>query len=153
MSRITSGSGASGANGAQSDTSNDSLRGLDMNEFLKLMITELQNQDPLNPMENNEILQQISQIREIEASNNLTTTLDGVLLSQNIASASNLLGKQVKALAGQGNQGEEVQGVVDSVTITDGKPTLHIGDKSFGLERVREIVNGNRNPVASVLPT
>ena len=41
------------------------LQNLNMNDFLKLMISELQNQDPLNPMDNSQLLQQISQMREI----------------------------------------------------------------------------------------
>ena len=38
------------------------LKTVDTNQFLTLMITELQNQDPLNPMDNTQMLQQISQI-------------------------------------------------------------------------------------------
>ena len=79
--------------------SNDALRDLDMDEFLKLMITELQNQDPLNPFENNEILQQISQIREIGATGKLTETLDAVLLGQNLTSATSMIGKTIEALS------------------------------------------------------
>jgi flagellar basal-body rod modification protein FlgD len=112
---------------------------LDLDQFLKLMITELQNQDPLNPLENAEILQQISQIREIEATGRLSDTLNAVLLGQNLNSASSMIGKHVRALAGQGGEGEEVAGVVDRVSVADGKPLLHIGEKSFPLDRVREI--------------
>ena len=124
-------------------TRNEALRGLDLDQFLKLMITELQNQDPLNPLENSEILQQITQIREIEATGRLSDTLNAVLLGQNLNSASSMIGKQVKALAGQGGEGEEVAGVVDRVSVADGKPLLHIGDKSFALDRVREIVDAD----------
>jgi flagellar basal-body rod modification protein FlgD len=129
---------------SQSPTSgpnrNEALRGLDLDQFLKLMITELQNQDPLNPLENSEILQQITQIREIEATGRLSDTLNAVLLGQNLNSASSMIGKHVRALAGQGGEGEEVEGVVDRVSVADGKPLLHIADKSFPLDRVREIV-------------
>ena len=116
--------------------SNDALRGLDMTEFLDLMITELQNQDPLNPMENSEILQQISQIREVGATESLTQTLDSVLLGQNVASATNLIGKYVRALD---DAGKEVLGQVDRVTISDGAPKVHIGDKEVRLKNVGEI--------------
>ena len=44
------------------------------------MITELQNQDPLNPMDNTQMLEQINQIRQIGATDKLTSTLDSVLL-------------------------------------------------------------------------
>ena len=116
--------------------SNDALRGLDMTEFLDLMITELQNQDPLNPMENSEILQQISQIREVGATESLTQTLSSVLLGQNVSSATNLIGKHVRALD---DAGKEVIGAVDRVTISDGTPKVHIGDKEVSLKNVGEI--------------
>ena len=41
------------------------LKDLDINQFLQLMITELTNQDPLNPMDNTQLVQQIGEIREI----------------------------------------------------------------------------------------
>jgi flagellar basal-body rod modification protein FlgD len=132
-------------------TRNEALRGLDLDQFLKLMITELQNQDPLNPMENSEILQQITQIREIEATGRLSETLEAVLLGQTLNSAAGMLGKRVRALAGQGGEGVEVDGVVDRVSVADGKPLLHIGDKSFALDRVREIVADADRP--RLLPT
>ena len=63
------------------------LNQVDLDDFLKLMIAELQNQDPLNPLDNAEILAQISQIREVGATEELTSTLNAVLLGQNISSA------------------------------------------------------------------
>jgi len=122
--------------GQQPKSGDNALRGLDMAEFLNLMIAELQNQDPLNPMENGEILQQISQIREIGVSSQLSDTLGAVLNGQNIASASSLIGKKVEGLT---DDGKEISGIVDRVTIADGKPRLHIGDKSLDLKKVREI--------------
>src|SRR5687767_16024523 len=95
-------------------SNNDALRDLDMSEFLKLMISELQNQDPLNPLENAEILQQISQIREIGATGRLTETLEAVLLGQNLTSATSMIGKTVEALA---DDASTVKGVVDKVTV------------------------------------
>ena len=116
---------------------NDALRSLDMDQFLKLMISELQNQDPLNPMENTEILQQISQIREIGATSRLTDTLDAVLLGQNLTSATSMIGKTVKALS---DDAQTVRGVVDRVTVTDGDPRLHIGDQEIKLKNVKEVL-------------
>jgi flagellar basal-body rod modification protein FlgD len=116
---------------------NDALRDLDMDEFLELMITELQNQDPLNPLENAEILQQISQIREIGATGRLTETLEAVLLGQNLTSASSMIGKTVEALS---DDAKTVRGMVDKVTVTEGEPRLHIGDKAVRLKNVKEIL-------------
>jgi flagellar basal-body rod modification protein FlgD len=117
---------------------NEALRDLDMDQFLQLMITELQNQDPLNPLENAEILQQISQIREIGATGRLTETLEAVLLGQNLTSATSMIGKTVKALS---DDAKEVSGLVDRVTVTEGEPRLHIGDKAIRLKNVKEVLS------------
>ena len=120
------------------------LRQLDMDNFLQLLITEMQNQDPLSPMDNSEILQQISQIREISATNQLSDTLQSVLLGQNMATASSLIGKRVNALS---DTTENVEGVVDRISIEaegeeDAPPVLrvHVGDQRIRLENIRQIV-------------
>lgn len=99
------------------------LNDLDLDSFLNLMIAELQNQDPLNPLENDQLLAQISQIREVGATDRLTQTLDSVLLGQNIASATNLIGAEVQALT---DDGERVSGSVRRVTIDGGQPKLDL---------------------------
>ena len=50
-------------NTAASSTKGNSFSDLDIDQFLSLLITELQNQDPLDPTENSEIVQQIGQPR------------------------------------------------------------------------------------------
>jgi hypothetical protein len=87
------------------------------------MITELQNQDPLDPLKNDELLSQISQIREVGATDRLTQTLESVLLGQNIASATNLIGNYVNAIS---DENERVDGIVQRVSIADGVPKLNL---------------------------
>ena len=55
--------------------SKQGLATLDGDEFMNLMITELQNQDPLEPAKNDELLRQISTIREMELNSTLTNSL------------------------------------------------------------------------------
>ena len=111
--------------GAQS-----TLNDLDIDTFFQLMIAELQNQDPLNPLENDELLAQISQIREVGATEKLTETLDSVLLGQNIASATSLIGADIQALS---DDGQRVEGIVERVSIEGGRPTLHLELNSVAL--------------------
>ena len=122
---------------SQAPGSSGGLRGLDMDHFLTLMITELQNQDPLNPMDNSQILQQISQIREIEATTSMQQTLEAVLLGQNLANASGLINKKVTGLT---DSGDKVEGAVTSVSVADNKVQLSIGDQKISLSNVSEII-------------
>jgi flagellar basal-body rod modification protein FlgD len=109
--------------GSQQFGEHNTLNDLDLDVFLKLLINEMQNQDPLNPMDNSEMLNQINQIREIGSTDKLTATLDSVLLGQNITSSTNLIGKDVKAIS---DDNQQVAGTVTRVTIEDGKPKLQL---------------------------
>ena len=121
------------------------LRDLNLDDFLQLMITELQNQDPLSPLDNAQIVQQMGQIREISATNQLIDTLDAVLTGQNLGTASTLIGKEVSALT---DAGDAVKGVVDRVSVeTDEKNKnlrtyrLHVGSQHVRMSNVREVLN------------
>ena len=115
----------------------DAWNKVDLNDFVTLLVTELQNQDPLEPMKNEAILQQISQIREIESNQQLTETLESVLLGQSVVAASNLL---ERTIVGLNQQSERVTGRVDRVSIEDGRPKLHVGDHTVDLNNVAEIL-------------
>ena len=117
---------------------------LSSNDFLKFMITELQQQDPLKPVDNQELLNQISSIRQISSTSKLNTTLDSVLVGQNLSTAGGLIGKTVKALS---DKGDELSGKVSSVSIavnsadkTQREISIHIGDQTVKLSNIREIV-------------
>jgi flagellar hook assembly protein FlgD len=130
MAGILPTSSASDIAAKKAKSSTDAINDIDLSTFLTLMIKELQNQDPLNPLENKDMLAQISQIREVGATDKLTETLDSVLLGQNISSATNLIGQEVDALT---EKGEQVTGVVDRIAIDKGLPKLHV-EKATALE-------------------
>lgn len=142
MSSVSSTSGVQTSTGGQ--TQANDLREVDMDQFLQLLIAELQQQDPLSPMENSEILEQIGQIREISATNQLSDTLTSVQSGQQLATASGLIGKTVSALT---DSATNVEGVVDRVSIeqdendeTQRVLRVHIGDDKISLENIREIL-------------
>jgi len=112
---------------------------LGMEEFLKMMIVELQNQDPMNPMSNQEMMAQIGQIREIESNTRLTETLESLQLGQSMATASNMIGKTITGLPD--GETSYVTGVVGSATVIDGKVKLLLnGEKVVSLDNVGVIM-------------
>jgi flagellar basal-body rod modification protein FlgD len=119
------------------------FKDLDVDQFLKLMVTELTNQDPLNPMDNTQLVEQIGQIRQITATNQLSETLAAVQAGQNLTTASSLIGKRIAALT---DTSENISGVVDRVTVEtdpsdDSKRIyrVHVGRHSVNLKNVREV--------------
>jgi flagellar basal-body rod modification protein FlgD len=115
----TSSTGSTGS----STSANASINDLDVNSFLKIMIAELQHQDPLNPMDSSQMLDQIGQMRQITASDKLTSTLNSVLLGQNIASSTNLIGAEITGIS---DDSQKVSGKVTSVAIDKGVPKLQV---------------------------
>src|SRR3954451_23570707 len=85
--------------------------GLKTEDFIKMMITQLQNQDPLQPAKNEELLAQMSQIGQLESSTQLTDGIKSMVLQNNIGSASNMIGKMVQGLD---PKGEPISGLVNS---------------------------------------
>jgi flagellar basal-body rod modification protein FlgD len=119
--------------------------------FLKLLVTQLQNQDPMNPMENAELTTQLAQMSTVEGINKMNTSLDGLLAqykSNQVLQGASLVGRQVLAegdslLLGSGGAagGVELEGAADSVQIKvfggNGElvQTLDLGNQAAGLVR------------------
>ena len=72
---------------------------LGKDDFLKLFVTQLRYQNPLNPLDNNEFTAQLAQFSSLEQLSNMNSQLHDLLLFQNSLQntlTSNLIGKQVK---------------------------------------------------------
>ena len=92
------------------------LAALSSEEFFRILVTELQQQDPFEPSSSADMINQISQIRSIELSGNLSDSLDALVRQQRISGVSDLIGKLVTARRQNGNGSEsEVEGVVTGV--------------------------------------
>ena len=132
-----------GIDSTTTSSGGNGLGDVDLDQFLQLLITELQNQDPLNPMENSELVEQIGQIREIGATNLLTETLNTFLNGQSLTTASSMIGKEIVALS---DAGEEVRGVIERVSVEPDDDNeqrdvrMFVGEQSIQLDNIRQIV-------------
>jgi flagellar basal-body rod modification protein FlgD len=71
----------------------------DLNMFLKMLTTQLQNQDPLNPMDTAQYTQQLVQYSQVEQEMQQTDTLNGILsnlASQGMSQASSFIGREAR---------------------------------------------------------
>ena len=117
-------------------TTSDRLNELTMSDFIKMMVAELENQDPMNPMSNTEMLQQISQMRSITSNDRLTNGIESLTLGQALSTASSLIGKTV---TGVNTLGLEVEGKVDKVTIENGEAKLYVDNSIIHVGSVTAI--------------
>ncbi len=145
MELITALTGSEGHSPATATASGNSTLGLGSEDFYKLLITQLTNQDPLEPTGNEELLRQIASIREIELSTTLTESLQALTGQQRFASASSLIGQYVSGLPGE--DGVVASGVVIGIRFTEeGRPVLQLAN---GTEMPLEQVSTIQSPLAA----
>jgi flagellar basal-body rod modification protein FlgD len=129
-------------------SSSTSLNTMTGGDFLKLMIQQLQQQDPLNPTDSNQLLTQMSQISNLQSNNSMVTSLSGLTLQQSIGAGGNLIGKTINGIDDNGNV---QQGIVTSVRVVNKKVRLELdsgGD--LAMENVTQIA-GTSASTASAL--
>jgi flagellar basal-body rod modification protein FlgD len=94
--------GTSATSGTTANSSSASIGGLTMNDFLTLMTAQLKNQDPLNPADSNQFLQQLAGLSTVEGISQLNssvTTLSNSMLSSQALTSASLVGKGILAPA------------------------------------------------------
>jgi len=117
------------------------------NDYMSLLITQLQNQNPLEPMSNDQMAAQLAQMSQLEQLEHQTTTFDKVLQSQEATQATAMIGKQVTYFPPGGD--ETVTATVDGVAIFDGEVVLMVGKKEVPLDDVLAIT---QTPLTSQQP-
>lgn len=101
-SAITSNSSSTGVDSASTSTSTKNINANDaansQDRFLKLLVAQLNNQDPMNPMDNAQMTSQIAQINTVTGIEQLNATVKGLVsqfASQQMLQGSAMVGRQV----------------------------------------------------------
>ena len=116
-------------------TSSDSTSTqMDKDLFLKLMVAQLRNQDPMNPQDSAEFLAQTAQFTSLEKLEAVATQGSQALAAQMAFGASSLAGRSVTYVGEDGVT--ETSGTVDSVRFGAAGPVLTIGGVDVPLANV-----------------
>lgn len=118
------------------------------NQFLTLLVTQMQNQDPLNPMDNSQITTQLAQLSTVNGINSLNTSMNALsssMLSNQVLQSAGLIGKHVLAPGssmslqnGTASYGVDLPQAVDKLTVTvtdqagNTVKTLNLGAQQAG---------------------
>lgn len=104
---------------------------LDKDAFLKLLVTQLQYQDPLNPMEDTDFIAQLAQFSSLEQMQNMN---NNTIKSQAFSMIGNpVIAQVIDPITGYT---QEIGGIVSAVRIKNGEPFLMIGDKDVAMSDV-----------------
>jgi flagellar basal-body rod modification protein FlgD len=123
------------------ETSDLPSKELGRDAFLQLLVLELQNQDPLEPVKNSEMVAQLAQfssLEQMEALNGSFEGLSGNVDQLNFISAQGLLGKYVE---GMNEDGEVTTGFVDSVYLDGSIVVLNVDGEIMPMSGVLSIMN------------
>jgi flagellar basal-body rod modification protein FlgD len=110
-------------------------------DYMNLLVTQLQNQNPLEPMDNADMSAQLAQFSQLQQMENLNSSFSKVLDSVQRNYASSLIGKEVSFQATTESGGTETRtGTVGEVTVGDkGEILLAVGDDQVNLSDVTSI--------------
>lgn len=111
---------------------------LGQEDFLKLLVTQMQQQDPMNPQKDTEFIAQMASFSALEQSKTMQQDMAQLR-------AGSLLGDMVTVKA---DKNTTLTGVVDSVEFSDGKPSLIIGGVPYELSDVLRIIPMVAQPLA-----
>lgn len=132
----TSTAGTSSSSSSSGSSSSDPFGSVNLNDFLKLMIAQLQNQDPTDPVSNSEILQQVGDMETIESNQQLNSTLTGLSTADSLTAASVMIGHSI---VGTDSSGAAASGTVDSISFSNGAASLNVGSQSVPLANVTQV--------------
>ena len=104
--------------------------------FMKLLIAQLQNQDPDEPMSNSEMVSQMSQLTTVDGIRRLNDSFVDILNLYKLISGTELLGKQVEYESDEGT----VSGLVEAVSPKGSTVKLTVDGVEVPLSKVSKIL-------------
>ncbi len=110
--------------------SRDTSTNIGKDDFLLLLVKQLANQDPLDPIKNEDFVTQLATFSDLEQSINLNESFEQFLSFQQLTQASTLIGKGVICLVPTNEGMIPVAGVVEQVMSLNGSVYLKLSDGS-----------------------
>jgi flagellar basal-body rod modification protein FlgD len=127
---ITNGASSTAAKGK------DAVSDLGMDQFLKLLTTQLANQDPLEPMKDTDFIAQMASITSLEQMTKFTNVLEGSLKDQYAVASQAFLGKDVTI---NNTTGTEITGRVDAVEKAGSDVKITVNGVSYDIKDVLKV--------------
>lgn len=110
---------------------------LGQDEFLKLLVTQLTQQDPMSPKSDSEFISQMASFSSLEQSKLMLADISAMRVDQELLQANSLLGRMVTLRAGSS---EETTGLVTAVHVEAGTPKVEVDGVRYDLNDISVIV-------------
>ena len=124
--------------GSTTTASSNAPGQLNASDFMTLLLDQMKNQDPLQPMDDSQLMGQLAQLTMVDKMQEMSQNLATMLNIQQLGQAANLVGKTVQ---GVDSSGDTVKGVVDSATMADNAASVVVGGKTIPLTGINTVVD------------
>jgi flagellar basal-body rod modification protein FlgD len=121
---------------ANSTASVNTFSSIESNEFMQLLLVQLKYQDPLEPMDSNEIMGQITQLNSLQELQAINGGIEGLAENNELVEAASLLEKMVSYTT---DDGLVKIGFVEGITRSGSETRLLIGEDAVALDNVLSI--------------
>lgn len=108
---------------------------LGQSDFLNLLVTQMENQDPMNPMSDTDFIAQMASFTSLEQSKDTEASIQSM-------QANDLIGRQVMV---QGSDGVVNTGTVSGVLMDSGAPNLVVNGQLYTLDEVVSVATAATN--------
>jgi|SRR5579883_164394 len=112
------------------------LSGLSTNQFLQLLVAQLQNQDPLSPVSSQDFINQLTSLNTVESLGTLNASFSQMLQLQQLTQGSDLIGKTINYTP---TNGSPKSGTVSSVSVQNGQIMLAVGSDQVPLNQIQSV--------------
>ena len=109
-------------------------------QFMELLVTQLRNQDPLEPVNQQDFLGQLAQFSSLSGIEQLNTNFAESLKFQQLSIGGSLVGSRVEYTSAQG---EFKTGLIDSARVLNGELRFQMGEDTVGLGDIAGVIRSN----------
>jgi flagellar basal-body rod modification protein FlgD len=134
MTQPIAGTGTPQPTAAASSQGGNSGALMDPTQFLQLLVTQLENQDPLSPMDSSQFVQETSVLDEVTALQQVSTEMTSLLQTETTGEAVSLIGRSVTVTPAVGSS--PVTGTVTAVTAGANGPEITVQGTAYPLSSV-----------------
>jgi len=108
----------------------------DSSFYMDLLIAQLQNQNPMDPMSNTEMMTQMTQLASLDGMRELNDSFQSMLQLHRLASGTGLIGRQVEYTSGS----QQLRGTVEAVSTRDDTIELVVDGQNVLLDQIKKIL-------------
>jgi flagellar basal-body rod modification protein FlgD len=136
MSAVNSTSNSSSTSGTSSSTTATGFASLTTADFMQMLIAELQNQDPTQPMSSQDLLGQLATMSQLQSTTDLDTALQSNTSNQQLSIGASFIGKSITGTDATGNA---VSGVVTQAFLSSGTAYVGVGTSQVPLANITNV--------------